>query len=142
MNKILILLTLLSLSVNADPVKDVWDWANDNPIATAAIVVGAGVTVGPIAAAYFALPVAFAAEMLAPTAVEEVAGAAVGETLSTVTPETMAEFSSAFEQIMGDTAVDDLSGYTVETFGRSARAASLGNMSLDATEVTRLLPPR
>jgi TPP-dependent trihydroxycyclohexane-1,2-dione (THcHDO) dehydratase len=44
--------------------------------------------------------------MLAPTAVEEVAGAAVGETLSTVTPETMAEFSSAFEQIMGDTAVD------------------------------------
>jgi hypothetical protein len=39
--------------------------------------------------------------MLAPTAVGEVAGAAVGETLSTVTPETMAEFSSAFEQIMG-----------------------------------------
>jgi hypothetical protein len=36
----------------------------------------------------------------------------------------------------------DLSGYTVETFGRSARAASLGNISLDATEVTRLLPPR
>jgi hypothetical protein len=58
---------------------------------------------------------------------EEVAGAAVGETMATVTPETMAEFSSAFEQIMGDTAVDDLSGYTVETFGRSARAASLGN---------------
>jgi hypothetical protein len=53
--------------------------------------------------------------MLAPTAVEEVAGAAVGETMATVTPETMAEFSSAFEQIMGDTAVDDLSGYTVET---------------------------
>jgi hypothetical protein len=53
---------------------------------------------------------------------EEVAGAAVGETMATVTPETMAEFSSAFEQIMGDTAVDDLSGYTVETFGRSARA--------------------
>jgi hypothetical protein len=26
----------------------------------------------------------------------------------------MAEFSSAFEQIMGDTAVDDLSGYAVE----------------------------
>jgi hypothetical protein len=51
--------------------------------------------------------------MLAPTAVEEVAGAAVGETMATVTPETMAEFSSAFEQIMGDTAVDDLSGYTV-----------------------------
>jgi hypothetical protein len=49
----------------------------------------------------------------------------------------MAEFSSAFEQIMGDTAVDDLSGYTVETFGRSARAASLGNISLDATEVVR-----
>jgi hypothetical protein len=49
--------------------------------------VGGGVTVGPIAAAYFALPVALAAEMLAPTAVEEVAGAAVGETLSTVTPE-------------------------------------------------------
>jgi hypothetical protein len=47
--------------------------------------------------------------------VEEVAGAAVGETMATVTPETMAEFSSAFEQIMGDTAVDDLSGYTVET---------------------------
>jgi hypothetical protein len=44
MNKLLILLTLLSLSVNADPVKDVWDWANDNPIATAAIVVGGGVT--------------------------------------------------------------------------------------------------
>jgi hypothetical protein len=61
----------------------------DNPIATAAIVVGGGVTVGPIAAAYFALPVALAAEMLAPTAVEEVAGAAVGEALSTVTPETM-----------------------------------------------------
>jgi hypothetical protein len=142
MKNILILLTLLSLSVNADPVKDVWDWANDNPIATAAIVVGGGVTVGPIVAAYFAIPVAFAAEMLAPTAVEEVAGAAVGETLSTVTPETMAEFSSAFEQIMGDTAVDDLSGYTVETFGRSARAASLGNISLDATEVTRLLPTR
>jgi hypothetical protein len=40
---------------------------NDNPIATAAIVVGGGVTVGPIAAAYFALPVALAAEMLAPT---------------------------------------------------------------------------
>jgi hypothetical protein len=36
-----------------------------------------------------------AAEMLAPTAVEEVAGAAVGETMATVTPETMAEFSSA-----------------------------------------------
>ena len=142
MNKLLILLTLLSLSVNADPVKDVWDWANDNPIATAAIVVGGGVTVGPIIAAYFALPVAFAAEMLAPTAVEEVAGAAVGETMATVTPETMAEFSSAFEQIMGDTAVDDLSGYAVETVGRSARAASLGNISLDATEVTRLLPPR
>jgi hypothetical protein len=33
--------------------------------------------------------------MLAPTAVEEVAGAAVGETMATVTPETMAEFSSA-----------------------------------------------
>ena len=142
MNKLLILLTLLSLSVNADPVKDVWDWANDNPIATAAIVVGGGVTVGPVIAAYFAVPVAFAAELLAPTAVEEVAGAAVGETMATVTPETMAEFSSAFEQIMGDTAVDDLSGYTVETFGRSARAASLGNISLDATEVTRLLPPR
>jgi hypothetical protein len=47
------------------------------------------------------------AEMLAPTAVEEVAGAAVGETMATVTPETMAEFSSAFEQIMGDTAVDE-----------------------------------
>jgi hypothetical protein len=142
MNKLLILLTILSLSVNADPVKDVWDWANDNPIATAAIVVGGGVTVGPIVAAYFAVPVAFAAEMLAPTAVEEVAGAAVGETMATVTPETMAEFSSAFERIMGDTAVDDLSGYTVETVGRSARAASLGNISLDATEVTRLLPPR
>jgi hypothetical protein len=56
--------------------------------------------IGPIAAAYFALPVALAAEMLAPTAVEEVAGAAVGETMATVTPETMAEFSSAFEQIM------------------------------------------
>jgi hypothetical protein len=41
MNKLLILLTLLSLSVNADPVEDVWDWANDNPIDTAAIVVGA-----------------------------------------------------------------------------------------------------
>jgi hypothetical protein len=78
MNKLLILLAILSLSVNADPVEDVWDWANDNPIATAAIVVGGGVTVGPIAAAYFALPVALAAEMLAPTAVEEVAGAAVG----------------------------------------------------------------
>jgi hypothetical protein len=51
--------------------------------------VGGGVTVGPIAAAYFALPVALAAEMLAPTAVEEVAGAAVGETMATVTPETM-----------------------------------------------------
>jgi hypothetical protein len=38
--------------------------ANDNPIATAAIVVGGGVTVGPILAAYFAVPVAFAAEML------------------------------------------------------------------------------
>ena len=142
MNKLLILLTILSLSVNADPVEDVWDWANDNPIATAAIVVGGGITVGPVIAAYFAVPVAFAAEMLAPTAVEEVAGAAVGETMATVTPETMAEFSSAFEQIMGDTAVDDLSGYTVETFGRSARAASLGNISIDATEVTRLLPPR
>jgi hypothetical protein len=35
----------------------------------------------------------------------------------------MAEFSSAFEQIMGDTAVDDLSGYTVETFGRSRAIA-------------------
>jgi hypothetical protein len=46
--------------------------------------------------------------------------------MATVTPETMAEFSSAFEQIMGDSAVDDLSGYTVETFGRSARAASAG----------------
>jgi hypothetical protein len=45
----------------------------------------------------------------------------------------MAQFSSAFEQIMGDTAVDDLSGYAVETVGRSARAASLGNISLDAT---------
>jgi hypothetical protein len=142
MNKILILLAILSLSVNADPVEDVWDWANDNPIATAAIVVGGGVTVGPIIAAYFAVPVAFAAEMLAPTGVEEVVGAAAGETLSSVTPETMAEFSSAFEQIMGDTAVDDLSGYAVETVGRSARAASLGNISLDATEVTRLLPPR
>jgi hypothetical protein len=52
MNKLLILLTLLSLSVNADPLEDVWDWANDNPIATAAIVVGGGVTVGPIVAAY------------------------------------------------------------------------------------------
>ena len=142
MNKLLILLSELSLSVNADPVEDVWDWANDNPIATAAIVVGGGITVGPVIAAYFAVPVAFAAEMLAPTAVEEVAGAAVGETMATVTPETMAEFSSAFERIMGDTAVDDLSGYTVETVGRSARAASLGNISLDATEVTRLLPPR
>jgi hypothetical protein len=142
MKKLLLILTILSLSVNADPVEDVWDWANDNPIATAAIVVGGGITVGPVIAAYFAVPVAFAAEMLAPTAVEEVAGAAVGETMATVTPETMAEFSSAFEQIMGDTAVDDLSGYTVETFGRSARAASLGNISLDATEVTRLLPPR
>jgi hypothetical protein len=142
MNKLLILLAILSLSVNADPVEDVWDWANDNPIATAAIVVGGGLTIGPVIGAYFALPVALAAEMLAPTAVEEVAGAAVGETMATVTPETMAEFSSAFEQIMGDTAVDDLSGYTVETFGRSARAASLGNISLDATEVTRLLPPR
>jgi hypothetical protein len=43
---ICLLLTLLSLSVNADPVEDVWDWANDNPIATAAIVVGGGITVG------------------------------------------------------------------------------------------------
>jgi hypothetical protein len=59
---------------------------------------------GTLIAAYFAVPVAFAAEMLAPTAVEEVAGAAVGETMATVTPETMAQFSSAFEQIMGDTA--------------------------------------
>jgi hypothetical protein len=75
---------ICSKAVNADPVEDVWDWANDNPIATAAIVVGGGVTVGPIAAAYFALPVALAAEMLAPTAVEEVAGAAVGETMATV----------------------------------------------------------
>jgi hypothetical protein len=41
---------------------------------------------------HFAVPVALAAEMLAPTAVEEVAGAAVGETMATVTPETMAEF--------------------------------------------------
>jgi hypothetical protein len=49
----------------------------------------------------------------------------VSITPAVLTPETMAEFSSAFEQIMGDTAVDDLSGYTVETFGRSARAASL-----------------
>jgi hypothetical protein len=38
--------------------------------------------------------------------------------MATVTPETMAEFSSAFEQIMGDTAVDDLSGYAVETHFR------------------------
>jgi hypothetical protein len=58
--------------------------------------VGGGVTVGPIAAAYFALPVALAAEMLAPTAVEEVAGAAVGETLSTVTPETMRPLCFSF----------------------------------------------
>jgi hypothetical protein len=54
------------------------------PDRSSAIVVGGGVTVGPIAAAYFALPVALAAEMLAPTAVEEVAGAAVGETMATV----------------------------------------------------------
>jgi ABC-type transporter MlaC component len=62
-----------------------------------------------------------------------VAGAAVGETLSTVTPETMAEFSSAFEQIMSDTAVDDLSGYAVETVGRSARAATQPVLLLQAT---------
>jgi hypothetical protein len=91
--RILILLTILSLSVNADPVKDVWDWANDNPIATAAIVVGGGVTVGPIVAAYFAVPVAFAAEMLAPTAVEEVAGAAVASMYSSMADAT---FSPAF----------------------------------------------
>jgi hypothetical protein len=48
MNKLLILLAILSLSVNADPVEDVWDWANDNPIATAAIVVGGGLTIGPV----------------------------------------------------------------------------------------------
>jgi hypothetical protein len=72
-------------------------------IATAAIVVGGGVTVGPIVAAYFAVPVAFAAEMLAPTGVEEVVGAAAGETLSSVSTETMAEFSSAFERIMCST---------------------------------------
>jgi hypothetical protein len=36
MKKLLLILTILSLSVNADPVEDVWDWANDNPIATAA----------------------------------------------------------------------------------------------------------
>jgi hypothetical protein len=57
-----------------------------------------------------------------------IAAVAIGLSFA-VTPETMAQFSSAFEQIMGDTAVDDLSGYTVETFGRSARAASLGNSS-------------
>jgi hypothetical protein len=36
MKKLLLILTILSLSVNADPVEDVWDWANDNPIAVEA----------------------------------------------------------------------------------------------------------
>jgi hypothetical protein len=163
---------MLSLSVNADPVEDVWDWANDNPIATAAIVVGGGVTIGPIVAAYFAVPVALpiicskalensaivsgvTLDSVSPAAAPTTSSTAVGANSSAANATGTAKYAAitgptvtpppttiAAVGIMGDTAVDDLSGYTVETVGRSARAASLGNISLDATEVTRLLPPR
>jgi hypothetical protein len=88
MNKILILLTLVSLSVNADPVEDVWDWANDNPIATAAIVVGEALENSAIVSGV-------TVAIVSPTAAPATSSTAVGASISAANATGKAKYAAA-----------------------------------------------